>query len=190
MGYKKMDTQLLKLFNGHVYFNLKVLKTKVANEIPSFIRNQDILNYFPKGEGPFGKKTMKELPFKLVNRLIAEIRVSVYDPNGSILKTADVYDEWSENVFLPFCEYFDEKFRTLRNNNNLNSLYSLAEELDKVMIDHFRLVRYGIPVHNIGMNLITRYLLKRFLGEKGAMEIEDLQESLITLDGGKNLNML
>jgi phosphohistidine swiveling domain-containing protein len=32
------------------------------------------------------------------------------------------------------------------------------------MIGHYRLVRYGIPVHNIGMNLLSQYLLERFLG--------------------------
>ncbi len=32
------------------------------------------------------------------------------------------------------------------------------------MIGHYRLVRYGIPVHNIGMNLLTQYLLAHFLG--------------------------
>jgi pyruvate,water dikinase len=34
------------------------------------------------------------------------------------------------------------------------------------MIKHFKLVRYGIPVHNIGMNLLVQYLLTRFLGKE------------------------
>jgi hypothetical protein len=163
-----MDSKLLKLFNGHVYFNLKILKNKVLNEIPSFIRNEDILNYFPEGAGPYGKETMKSLPFKLLRRLIAEIRISLFDPNGSITKTADIYDEWTEKDFLPFCEKLDKKINQQKKSPNLIRYYELAKELDTKMIDHFRLVRYGIPVHNIGMNLITRYLLKKFLGEENA----------------------
>ncbi|MBO3754824.1 MAG: hypothetical protein FGF53_08145, partial [Candidatus Brockarchaeota archaeon] len=34
----------------------------------------------------------------------------------------------------------------------------------------FRLVRYGIPVHNIGMNLLAQYLLKCFIGEEEALK--------------------
>ena len=52
------------------------------------------------------------------------------------------------------------------NSPNEKSLLQLANELDEVMISHFRLVRYGIPVHNIGMNLMTQYLLTRFLGKE------------------------
>jgi phosphohistidine swiveling domain-containing protein len=50
------------------------------------------------------------------------------------------------------------------------SLFSLAEELDKVMVSHFRLIRYGIPVHNIGMNLLTQYLLTRFLSKEESLK--------------------
>jgi pyruvate,water dikinase len=169
MGYKKIESQLLKLFNGHVYFNLNVLRNRIVNEIPSFVRDEDILNYFPEGSGPYGKKTMRELPFRIFKRLIAEIRVSLFDPDGSILKTADVYDDWTENEFLPFCDKFDNTLRQISYSKNLKSLYNLARELDKTMIKHFRLVRYGLPVHNIGMNLISRYLLKKFIGEREAL---------------------
>ncbi|MHA1458465.1 MAG: hypothetical protein ACTSQR_02250 [Promethearchaeota archaeon] len=63
---------------------------------------------------------------------------------------------------LPFCNEFDKITETELNRDDF---LSLIEQLDRVMIPHFRLVRYGIPVHNIGMNLLTQYLLTRFLGE-------------------------
>ncbi len=59
MGYKSLDSpktkQLLQLHKAHAYFNLEVLKRKVENEIPPFLRNDDVLNYFPEGAGPYGK---------------------------------------------------------------------------------------------------------------------------------------
>ncbi|MHA1486880.1 MAG: PEP/pyruvate-binding domain-containing protein, partial [Promethearchaeota archaeon] len=88
MGYTSMNKKLLKLHNGHVYFNLKVLRQKVENEIPSIMRNEDILNYFPTGYGHFGKETIKNLPFRTKSRIIAEIRIMFHDPDGSITKTA------------------------------------------------------------------------------------------------------
>ncbi len=168
MGYKRMDAKLLKLFKGHVYFNLDVLKRKVEYEIPKIVRNENILNYFPRGKGKYGKETMKALNFHLIDRIVAELRIMVFDPNGSISKTDNAYYEWTENEFIPFCRKFDRRLATLKKREHLRGLLSLAQELDDCMVSHFRLVRYGIPVHNIGMNLITQYLLIKFLGKKDA----------------------
>ena len=69
MGYSELISsrteKLLRLHKAHAYFNLEVLKRKVENEIPGFLRNEDILNYFPEGGGPYGKETIKGLPFRL-----------------------------------------------------------------------------------------------------------------------------
>ena len=166
MGYKEIDAQLLKLFKGHVYFNLNVLKKKVEYEIPPFMRNQDVLNYFPNGFGQYGKNTIKNLPFHLKNYLFAQIRIKFHDPNGVMSRTAEVYEKWTQNVFSPFCKEFDDKIATIRKNPDKFTLNKLSDELNEVMISHFRLVRYGIPIHNIGMNLLTQYLLNRFLGTR------------------------
>lgn len=166
MGYKKMDANLLKLFRAHVYFNLKVLKKKVENEIPSLMRNNDLLNYFPEGSGPYGKETVKKLPFHVIQRIVAELRIMLFDPNGSITKTADVYDEWTKKEFVPYLKTFDEKLKKISASGDMKLLIELARELDEVMVSHFRLVRYGIPVHNIGMNLLVQYLMMKFLGKK------------------------
>ncbi len=183
MGYQKMDRNLLKLYNGHVYFNLNVLKKKVENEIPKLLRNDDLLNYFPEGSGSFGKRTIKNLPFHLFKRVLAEIRIMLHDPDGSISKTASKYEEWGKSVFDPYCKKFDIKLKELSKTNNLNELIELAEDLDKTMIAHFRLIRYGIPVHNIGMNLMLQYLLIRFLGKEASSRfypvlISNLQHKL------------
>ncbi|MBD3194644.1 MAG: hypothetical protein GF317_06295 [Candidatus Lokiarchaeota archaeon] len=166
MGYKKMETKLLKLYNGHVYFNLDVLKRKVENEIPSFMRNEDLLNYFPNGKGKYGKKTIKNLPFHTINRIIGELRIMFFDPNGSISKTDKAYYEWTRKKFNPYYEEFNKKLEKLKIKEDPYELFTLAEDLDILMRDHFRLVRYGIPVHNIGMNLLVQYLLTRFLGKQ------------------------
>ena len=168
MGYARMDPRLLKLIRAHVYFNLDVLRNKVQNEIPPFLRSDDVLNYFPEGSGPFGKETMREFPFKLKNRLLAEIRVTLFDPNGSMTKTSLAYQTWTKDVFEPYCREFDSRLDKLEAGASLKELMDLAGELDKTMMSHFRLVRYGIPVHNIGMNLMANYLLTRFLGEKAS----------------------
>lgn len=171
MGYERIDKKLIKLYKSHVYFNLDVLKRKVEYEIPSFIRNEDVLNYFPEGEGPYGKETMKKLPFRLFKRLISELRIRFHDPDGAMSKTAQKYEQWTKEVFNPYCEEFDTKLKNIRMSGDLKSLFKLAEDLDKIMISHFRLIRYGIPVHNIGMNLMTQYLLNRFFGKKEAQNI-------------------
>ena len=170
MGYKRMHAKLLKLHNGHVYFNLNVLKRKVENEIPTFVRNEDVLNYFPKGAGTFGKQTIKELPFHLINRIVAELRVMIFDPNGSMTKTDKVYEEWTKEEFNPFCDFFDAQLKKLDKKGDAHNLFKLATSLDEKMIEHFELVRYGIPVHNIGMNLMVQYLLKRFIGKEDAIK--------------------
>ncbi|NVM36753.1 MAG: hypothetical protein HWN81_14245 [Candidatus Lokiarchaeota archaeon] len=166
MGYKKMETQLLKLYNAHVYFNLNVIMRKIENEIPTFMRNEDVLNYFPEGSGSYGKKTMKELPFHLIKRIVAELRIMFHDPNGSMSKTAEAYNNWNQEIFIPYCDEFDIKLLKFTNSGELQDLIKLAEDLDRTMITHFRLIRYGIPVHNIGMNLLIQYLLTRFLGKE------------------------
>jgi pyruvate,water dikinase len=171
MGYKNMPKELLKLSKGHVYFNLDVLRTKVVNEIPPFIRSDDVMNYFPEGSGPYGKNTMRELPFALPTRIMAEIRVMLLDGDGSMMKTNSVYEAWTNEIFDPACRAFDEKFAALRGNGTLEEFQEIADDLDKTMIRHFRMVRYGLPVHTLGMNLITNYLLKRWLGEKAATRL-------------------
>ena len=171
MGYSKpgdkTDTLLL-LHKGHAYFNLEVLKRKVEYEIPPMLRNNDILNYFQEGKGKYGKETMKKQPFRLTKRILAEIRIMLYDGNGSITKTASAYEEWSKKKFEPFYEQFDQKMLYASRSKGVDGYLKLANELDRLMIGHFRLVRYGIPVHNIGMNLIAQYLLTRFLGKEKA----------------------
>jgi len=166
MGYRKMDFRLLKLFKCHVYFNLNVLKNKVEYEIPTFMRFEDVLNYFPNGSGSYGKKTIKKLPFHLKNYLLAQLRVKFHDPNGAISRTAEAYESWTKDVFDPFLKTFDMKMEAIIKKGEEISLLRLVDELDEIMISHFRLVRYGIPVHNIGMNLLTQYLLTRFLGKE------------------------
>jgi len=168
MGYSELISsrteKLLRLHKAHAYFNLEVLKRKVENEIPGFLRNEDILNYFPEGGGPYGKETIKGLPFRLRKRLWAEIRVTLLDHNGSTGRTAKAYDEWTRRIFTPFWESFDLRLAGLKG-GPLSGYIALADELDDIMVGHFRLVRYGIPVHNIGMNLLAQYLLARFLGK-------------------------
>lgn len=168
MGYQDMPDELLKLHKAHVYFNLDVLREKVRNEIPPFIRSEDVLDYFPSGDGPYGKQTMREMPFNLLGRMMAEIRVMLFDSRGSLTDTADAYDKWTDGVFVPYCERFDAKLEAMAEQCSLNELMNLADELDKEMMTHFRMVRYGIPVHNIGMNLLTKYLLGTFLDSSKA----------------------
>ena len=169
MGYKGLPNELLKLYKGHAYFNLDVIRTKVINEMPPFIRSDDVLNYFPEGRGAYGKDTMRELPFALKNRLMAEIRVMLLDGDGGMTKTNEVYMKWTSEVFNPACQTFDLKFNELREDATISEILEIADELDITMMKHFRMVRYGLPVHTLGMNLILNYLLNRWLGEKAAV---------------------
>ena len=171
MGYEDLPEQLLKLHKGHVYFNLDVIRTKVVNEMPPFIRSEDVLNYFPEGGGPFGKETMRKLPFALKTRIMAEIRVMMFDADGGMSKTNDAYMKWTEETFNPYCLRFDMDFNHAVQNESVAALMALADELDKVMMTHFRMVRYGLPVHTLGMNLITNYMCRRWLGDEAGSVI-------------------
>ncbi|MGY5859221.1 MAG: PEP/pyruvate-binding domain-containing protein [Candidatus Thorarchaeota archaeon] len=166
MGYKDTPKELLKLHKAHVYFNLEVLRTKVLNEMPPFIRSEDVLNYFPEGKGPFGKDTMRELPFALKTRIMSEIRIMLLDGDGGMMKTNDAYTAWTEEVYNPYCEKFYTDLNHATQQESVAALMALADELDKVMMKHFRMIRYGLPVHTLGMNLITNYLCRRWLGEE------------------------
>ncbi len=174
MGYRGFDSpetsQLLRLHKSHVYFNLEVLKRKVENEIPGFLRNEDLLNYFPEGSGRFGKVTVKAQGFNVWGRIWAEISVTVKDPDGGAGRTAKVYDAWTQQVFNSFHENFDANVGNLKA-ASLSDLLRSADEVNDIMLSHFRLVRYGIPVHNIGMNLLTQYLLERWVGEDDARRV-------------------
>ena len=166
LGDRKTD-QLLRLHKAHAYFNLEVLKRKVEYEIPAFLRNDDVLNYFPEGGGEYGKETMRRLPFRVSKRLRAELNVRTRDPDGASSRTADAYDRWTADVFEPFHRMHRDRVMTLEA-APLTGHLAYAKEVDDVMVGHYRLVRYGIPVHNIGMNLLAQYLLKRFVGEEEA----------------------
>ena len=109
---------------------------------------------------------MKELPFHLIKRIVAELRIMFHDPNGSMSKTAEAYDIWNRERFIPYCKEFDRKLGEFIKSGELFDFLRLAEDLERTMIAHFRLIRYGIPVHNIGMNLLVQYLLTRFLGKE------------------------
>lgn len=170
MGYTDVvGCDLLKLYQGHCYFNLEVLKKKVEYEIPPFIRSQDVLQYFPVGGGPYGQETMKKMPFALKKRLIAQLRVMLHDKDGSISKTHKAYQAWGNGLFKEYCQWFDNHIDTI-DADDLSQMIAVAKELDRVMVPHYRLVRYGLPVHNIGMNLMTSYLLRKFLDHEEAVK--------------------
>ena len=166
MGYKRMNADLLKLYKAHAYFNLDVIKRKVENEIPKFMRSEDVLNYFPEGSGIYGKNSMKNLPFHIINRIVAELRIGVYDPNGAMSKTAEAYYNWNEETFVPYYQEFTNQLKKLVESEDVIGLINLIDDIDKLMIPHFRLIRYGIPVHNLGMSLLVHYLLSRFLSKE------------------------
>lgn len=169
MGYPLPNEPLLRLSKGHVYFNVNTLKRKVEYEMPPFLRTDDLLNYFPEGKGTFGKETLRKSKFRIKARIRAQIRSMIADPDGSITKTDKVYEKWIVNEFIPFCDQFDKKFMLLKENSSLNELIKLSSSLHLSMLKHYRLIRYGMAVHNTGMNLATNFLLTSFLGKEKAL---------------------
>ncbi len=151
MGYKSLtDGELIRVHKGHVYFSSAVLE-EVFTYNPKFSRTKELLNYFPEAD----QARIANADTKLLRRLLAELRIAILDHDGMITKTDKAYRKWAAR-FLDDMRRFDALDLRALDDGQLRAEF---DSMEKSLLKHYRLIRYGMVTHSIGMNL----MLKRWL---------------------------
>lgn len=158
MGYKDLaGKELLKVHKGHIYFNAEVLEG-VFTYNPKFSRTKELLNYFPEKD----QARVAGEPTKIFRRLLAEVRIAILDPDGTIPLTDKAYRKWAKN-FLSDMKLFDVLDLTELSDEEL---YREFIKLESALLKHYRLIRYGMVTHSIGANLIIKSWLNSWLDDR------------------------
>ena len=156
MGYTELEgVNLLRYHKAHVYFNTRVLR-EVFKYNPKFSRVRQLLDYFP----PHQRQEMKELPFNLLKRLLAELRIAVHDWDGLLFNTYKKYDTFSENYLQQLKAFDTLSLETLTDDQLMEQFHYLYT----ICLKHYRLVRWGIATHNMGMNMILKNFITQWYG--------------------------
>ncbi|MGD9962478.1 MAG: PEP/pyruvate-binding domain-containing protein, partial [Thermoplasmata archaeon] len=158
MGYGSLtDGELIRVHKGHVYFSSAVLE-EVFTYNPKFSRTKELLNYFPLSE----QARIANADTKLLRRLLAELRIMVLDHDGMITRTDKAYRRWAAR-FLEDMKRFDAlDLRTLDD----GQLRAEFDSMENALLKHYRLIRYGMVTHSIGMNLMLKRWLTDWLGDR------------------------
>ncbi|MHC1608843.1 MAG: PEP/pyruvate-binding domain-containing protein [Candidatus Methanofastidiosia archaeon] len=157
MGYHEItDAKLLRLHKGHIYFNAGVLED-IFTFNPKFSRTKELLNYFPESE----QERIANAKTKKLRRIWAEIRIMIFDPDGSILKTDKAYRTWAEK-YLKKMEKYDDLDLSQLTYEELHDQYIL---MFWSFVKHYRLIRHGMVTHSIGTNLMVKRWLTDWLGD-------------------------
>lgn len=151
MGYTELEgVPLLRYHKAHAYFNTTVLR-EVFKYNPRWSRVKELLDYFPEHE----RQTMRDLPFNLRKRILAELRIALLDWDGTIFNTYAKYNEFSKNYLEDLIEHDGINLEALTDEQLIETFWYLYN----LCLKHYRLVRWGIATHNMGMNMILKRLL-------------------------------
>lgn len=162
MGYRELtDKPLLRIHKGHVYFNAEVLEG-MLNYNPKFSRTKELLNYFPEKD----HQRIANADFRTGKRVLAMLRTAVLDWDGNILRTDKAYKRWAAR-FMRWAEEFDARDLTAIPDDKLEDV---VWEMEDHLVKHYRLIRYGMVGHSIGMNMIMKRWLQDWIGDdKGVL---------------------
>lgn len=151
MGYTELKgVDLLKYHRAHAYFNTRVLR-EVFKYNPKFSRVKELLDYFPEHQ----RQQMKELPFDVLKRIKAELRIAIFDNDGVIFNTFKRYNTFSEKYLGDLKEFDKVDLKPLTDDEILEKYQYLYD----LSLKHYRLIRWGIATHNMGMNMILKNLI-------------------------------
>lgn len=162
MGYKELTNKpLLKIHKGHVYFNAEVLEGMLMYN-PKFSRTKELLNYFPERD----QQRIVNADFRTGKRVMAMLRTAILDWDGNILRTDKAYKRWAKR-YMRWAEEFDVRDLTAIQDDKLEAV---IWEMEEQMVKHYRLIRYGMVGHSIGMNMIMKRWLQDWIGDdKGVL---------------------
>ncbi|HUT26710.1 MAG TPA: PEP/pyruvate-binding domain-containing protein [Methanomassiliicoccales archaeon] len=157
MGYYELtDKELLHIHKGHVYFNAEVLEGMLVYN-PKFSRTKELLNYFPEKD----QARIANAKTRTFRRLLAEVRIALLDRDGVILSTDKAYKKWASG-FLEWAETFDAMDLTEIPDEKLEDL---VWEMERRIVKHYRLIRYGMVTHSIGTNMMVKRWLQDWLND-------------------------
>jgi phosphohistidine swiveling domain-containing protein len=170
MGYWDLrGLPLLHLHKGHIFFNSAVLEA-VFTYNPRFSRTKELLNYFPEKD----QERIANAKTKVARRIWAEIRIAFKDTDGMIFRTAKAYGKWADG-YLEKMTPFDSMDLTMLSNEGLYGQYK--HQVDS-FLKHYRLIRYGMVTHSIGMNLMVKRWLMDWLDDKSGALYSSLLSGL------------
>ncbi len=158
MGYWELKgLELLKLYKGHIYFNAAVLEA-VFTFNPKFSRTKELLNYFPEKD----QDRIRDAKTKLLRRVLSEVRIAFKDSDGMITKTDKAYRKWAAGYLEKMARFDSLDLKTISD----EALYEEYASQVQAFLKHYRLIRYGMVTHSIGMNLIAKQWLYDWAGDK------------------------
>ena len=158
MGYNDLsDKELIIVHKAHIYFNCEVLE-EVFTYNPKFSRTKELLNYFPVKD----QDRIANADTKLMKRIAAEVRIAVLDRDGMITRTNKAYEKWAREFLLAMAP-FDAMDHSKLSDARLHDEY---RKMEQASLKHYRLIRYGMVTHSIGMNLIIKRWLESWLDDR------------------------
>ncbi|OPY34158.1 MAG: putative phosphoenolpyruvate synthase [Methanomassiliicoccales archaeon PtaU1.Bin124] len=158
MGYNDLTGKdLIMVHKAHIYFNCEVLE-EVFTYNPKFSRTKELLNYFPVKD----QERIGNADTKLMKRVVAEVRIAVLDRDGMITRTYKAYDRWAKS-FLEEMAPYDAMDLTRLSDAQLHEEF---RKMEQAFLKHYRLIRYGMVTHSIGMNLIIKRWLESWLDDR------------------------
>jgi len=157
MGYHSLDgVPLLRLHKAHIYFNTFVLG-EIFTYNPRFSRTKELLNYFPERD----QVRIANAPTKIAARIMAEVRISILDRDGTIITNDRAYRRWTK-VYMKKMVRYDALDLTKLTDTEMHGEFDYLEE---ACLKHYRLIRYGMVSHSIGTNLILKTWLTNWVGD-------------------------
>jgi phosphohistidine swiveling domain-containing protein len=166
------ERPLLRLYRGHVYFNAGILRD-LFEHVPPSLRTDALLSALPPEEAAM----VRVAPFRLLRRLLAEVRLALLDRDGLIFRNYRRLEEYIPQLLARLKEL--DRFDLSRaSSEDLLAYFGRVEQLG---IEHLRLIRWGLVLHNMSLYQLLRYTLNNWCNDNGTL----LAKLLTGLRGNK-----
>ena len=158
MGFGDVaDLPVIRLFQGHVYFNADLLKG-VFSYSPITLRTDNLTSIFPTERAA----EMKAAPFRLARRVRGEVRLAFLDPSGTIVRNYRRLEEYVPTLLQRLGELDALDLRRATPEEILH-YFGQAEALG---VEHCRIIRWGLVSHNLSLYNLLRYMLQNWCGDQ------------------------
>ena len=165
---------LLRLYRGHVYFNAGILRD-LFEHVPPGLRTDALLSALPPEEAAL----VRVAPFRLLRRLLAEVRLWLLDRDGLIFRNYRRLEEYIPQLLARLKEL--DRFDLSRASSE--DLLTYFGQVEQLGIEHLRLIRWGLVLHNMSLYQLLRHVLNHWCGDDGTL----LAKLLTGLPGNKTM---